>query len=161
MINFDYLNGFVIDLSTKDYCNDILADILCGDDVEYKKVIKYSLQRKRDYILTYFTNTYDYIFCRGLYVYQICESELQEQTYNNYVVFLLGADDTPIARKIRELSEKYGMDAVFEVCEGIASKFEEFDKNHTDMSTYESLNLFLSAHEVEVANYINECCGVE
>lgn len=76
MLKFENLNGFVIDLTTDDLCDEILEDILCGDDNEYKKVINYSLQGKRDYIIDYFTSTYDYVFCRSLYVYQIIEDTL-------------------------------------------------------------------------------------
>ena len=76
MLNFENLDGFVIDLTTDELCNEILEDILCGDSVVYASVILHPLQRKREFIIDYFTDTYEYVFCKSAYVYQICESEL-------------------------------------------------------------------------------------
>ena len=76
MLNFENLSGFVIDLTTDKSCDEILDDLLCGDETEYNKVMKYSLQGKRDYIVEYFTTTYYYVFCKSLYVYKVVEETL-------------------------------------------------------------------------------------
>ena len=80
ILDFENLGGFVIDLTTDELCDEILDDILCGDDKEFRKVIKYSLQGKRDYIMEYFTSTYDYVFCKSLNVYQVVEETLYTNT---------------------------------------------------------------------------------
>lgn len=77
MLNFENLDGFVIDLTTKELCDEILDDILCGDKALYDFVILYPLQYKREFIVDYFTDTYKYVFCKSAYVYQICECELR------------------------------------------------------------------------------------
>lgn len=77
MLNFEQLNGFVIDLSTNQSCDEILEDILCGDGNEFDRVIAQPLQCKQEYILEYFTDTYSYVFCKRPYVYQIVEEDLE------------------------------------------------------------------------------------
>ena len=76
MLNFENLDGFVIDLTTTELCDEILDDILCGDKALYDFVILYPLQYKREFILDYFTDTYKYVFCKSAYVYQIVENTL-------------------------------------------------------------------------------------
>ena len=76
MLDFENLGGFVIDLTTKELCDEILDDILCGDKALYDFVILYPLQYKREFILDYFTDTYKYVFCKSAYVYQIVEETL-------------------------------------------------------------------------------------
>ena len=76
MLDFENLDGFVVDLTTDDLCDEWLENLLCGDENEYNKVIKYSIQGKRDYIINEITSSYDYVFCKGVNVYQIVEETL-------------------------------------------------------------------------------------
>lgn len=76
MLNFDNLSGFVIDLSTNQSCDELLEDILCGDAKEFDRIIGLPLYNRREYLLQYFTETYDYVFCKKPNVYQIVEEDL-------------------------------------------------------------------------------------
>ena len=76
MLDFESLDGFVISVNYEFECDAILDDILCGDDNEFKKVIKYPLAEKQRYIVDYFTSTYKYVFCRRPNMYFICENKL-------------------------------------------------------------------------------------
>jgi len=75
MLDFERLDGFVIDLTTDDLCDEIIAYI-AEDDVEYLYYTNCDLQSKRDFIIKHYTDNYSYVFCRSLYVYQICENDL-------------------------------------------------------------------------------------
>lgn len=80
MLDFERLDGFIIDLSTKEKTLEQLQYVL--HDNEDRKYIteKYDLDGIRSFILEYYINTYSdaYIFVKNVNVYQVCESELRE-----------------------------------------------------------------------------------
>lgn len=80
MLDFEKLDGFVVDLSTKEKTLEQLQYVLHDvGDREY--IIKrYDLDGIRSFILEYYINTYNdaYIFVKNVNVYQVCESELEE-----------------------------------------------------------------------------------
>lgn len=76
MLNFKNLDGFVIDLTTTELCDEILDDILCGDSAVYASVILCPLYRKREFIIDYFTSNYNYVFLKSPNVYQVVEETL-------------------------------------------------------------------------------------
>lgn len=80
-----------------------------------------------------------------------------EQDYDDYIVFLLGADTFTISHKIRELAREFGMDGIFEDCVYIAQKFNEYDKLKYNLySQYESFERFLEEYDAEINNYLEE-----
>ena len=80
MLNFENLDGFVIDLTTEEKCNEIIETI-CDGDAEYLAYTGADIQTKREYIVQHYTDTYCYVFCKQPHVYQICETELEERKY--------------------------------------------------------------------------------
>lgn len=80
MINFENLDGFVVDLST---CEKTMLEL---EHIMQNKKDREDLFRDsgvrgvRDYILNYHLSNYDYIFIKEQNVYQICEEELTTKT---------------------------------------------------------------------------------
>ena len=76
MINFENLDGYIIDMRTNDDCDAILEDILSNEPVLCEIMQHTPLDVKRDYITTYFTKNYKQVFIKTLNVLQVCEEEL-------------------------------------------------------------------------------------
>lgn len=76
MINFDNLDGFVVDMRTNDDCDAILEDILSGDGVMCEIMQHAPLETKREFITNYFTTTYKQVFIKHINVLIVCEEEL-------------------------------------------------------------------------------------
>lgn len=136
MLNFENLDGFVVDLSTEQLCNEILEDILCGDDKEFKKVIDLGIYSKREYITNYFADTYKYIFYKGNNVYQICEEELKTEDIKEGTAITTitelqdGYNSIKIERKdfVEYFIEKVGYANLYYIC-GTA-KEHDVDNNY-------------------------------
>ncbi len=78
MLDFKNLDGFVIDLTNEDECNDILLHI-CIDECDYLTLLNSNIYAKRDFIVKYYVDTYKYVFCKSPNIYQVCETELEER----------------------------------------------------------------------------------
>ena len=76
MINFENLDGFIIDMRANGDCDTILEDIL-NEDSDLCDVMKQApLDVKRAYITKYLTSNYAYVFTKRPHVLQVCEEEL-------------------------------------------------------------------------------------
>lgn len=76
MINFENLDGFVVDVRTNGDCDTILEDIL-NEDSDLCDIMKQApLDIKRAYITEYFTSNYEYVFTKRPHVLLVCEEEL-------------------------------------------------------------------------------------
>lgn len=76
MINFENLDGFIIDMRANGDCDTILEDIL-NEDSDLCDVMKQApLDVKRAYITEYFTSNYEYVFAKRPHVLLVCEEEL-------------------------------------------------------------------------------------
>lgn len=80
MLNFEDLDGFVVDLSTKENTLEQLQYVLHNNEDRKYITDRYNLNDIREFILEYYLFTYynAYIFVKKLNVYQVCESELRE-----------------------------------------------------------------------------------
>lgn len=78
-----------------------------------------------------------------------------KRNYDDYILFLLGADDFYISHEIRALCQKIGMDGAYECCQYIAQQFEKFDKHHTQISQYDSFTQFLELYHDNILDYID------
>ena len=77
------------------------------------------------------------------------------KNYDDYIVFLLGADSFKVCDTFRTLSASYGMDTMFEYCQHISAKFIEYDKKENlNISTYDSFARFLAQYEQQIDNYL-------
>ena len=74
---------------------------------------------------------------------------------NNYIVFLLGADNFgEITKELRFFGKEFGMDTEYEKCKYIANKFYIYDKNNKNISEYDSLCKFIIKYEQQILDYI-------
>ena len=80
-----------------------------------------------------------------------------EKKFDNYIVFLLGADNFDICKLIRDKAKKENcIDVMFEICKDIAEQFEKYDKKHIEKNQYENFEKFLIKYEDEIIAYIEE-----
>lgn len=79
------------------------------------------------------------------------------KTYDDYIVFVLGADDFDLSQKLRNRYD-LGMDELYGICVYIAQKFEEYDNYTIDMghniSQYDNLRRFLRKYEKQIDDYL-------
>lgn len=80
MLDFEKLDGFVIDLSTEELVEQELKNVLDATEDFVCWSNSPTINDKREHILEYYIDNYKYVFCKSLNVYQICESELMETT---------------------------------------------------------------------------------
>lgn len=81
---------------------------------------------------------------------------MSKQTYDNYIVFLLGADDFAVSHKIRKLCKVFGMDEMYAVCVYIAKVFEKYDNLYWDEgSQYDNFARFLEDYNDDIMAYID------
>jgi hypothetical protein len=79
------------------------------------------------------------------------------RNYDDYIVFLLGADDFKISKLIRKKAEELGdMFGAYELSITIAQKFEEYSEKYFmyDISTYEVFANYLEDYEKEIVDFI-------
>ena len=89
-----------------------------------------------------------------------------KKNYDEYIVFLLGADNFDVCHKLRKLAEQIGMDETYEYAVYIAQKFNEYDDYVTkelnfNWSQYDCFEEFLSKHETKINNYIDNSIEFE
>ena len=85
------------------------------------------------------------------------------RNYNDYIVFLLGADDFKISKLRRKKADALGdMFGVYELCVTLAQKFEEYSEKYFtyDISTYDVFANYLEDYEKEIIDFI-ESDGVD
>ena len=105
MINFENLDGFVVDMRTNDECNAILEDILCGDGVMCEIMQRAPLDTKRDFITSYFITTYKQVFIKHVNVLQVCEEELYNFDDVDFLQNTIKKQDNTIT-ELRKLNEE-------------------------------------------------------
>ena len=79
------------------------------------------------------------------------------RNYDDYIVFLLGADNFKISKSIRKKAEELGdMFGVYELCVTLAQKFEEYSEKYFmyDISTYDVFANYLEDYEKEIVDFI-------
>ena len=86
MINFENLNGFVVDLTTTEQVLKELNNLDCNT-IEVLSDCELDINGIRNFILDYYTNYYKYIFCKAVNVYQICDDELWGKNRNEEIGF--------------------------------------------------------------------------
>ena len=77
-----------------------------------------------------------------------------DRDYDDYIVFLLGADNFETSKLIRQLAGTFGMDTLFDNCVYIAKRFETYDKERSYTSKYINLQDFLDIYNDEIRNYL-------
>lgn len=75
MLNFENLDGFVVDLTTEEMVDESLK-FACEDEFEFYQHISDSLEEKRYFIMQYYVNNYANVFMKAPNVLQIVEEEL-------------------------------------------------------------------------------------
>ena len=116
MINFENLDGFVVDLSTCDKTMLELENIMHNKKDREDLFKDSGVRGVRDYILNYYLSNYDYIFIKEQNVYQICEEELKCVQANNTAKYSLNdfkvgdvAFDTAFAEiKTKKIFDEFG-----------------------------------------------------
>ena len=85
MLNFELLNGFVVDLTTEDlvrreydYIKRNLDPSIWADENNWKE--------KREIVIEYYIWNYEYVFLKSPNVLQICESELFADSTNRIAI---------------------------------------------------------------------------
>lgn len=79
----------------------------------------------------------------------------EKALYDDYITFLLIGDNFAISKTLREMAGEFGMDEIYNACQYIATKFEEYDKDkYNYYSQYESLERFLKEYDKEIKYYI-------
>lgn len=83
-----------------------------------------------------------------------------KKDYDEYIVFLLGADNFDVCHKLRKLAEQIGMDGTYEYAVYIAQKFNECynyitKKLKFNWSQYDCFEEFLFNYEEEILYYID------
>ena len=79
----------------------------------------------------------------------------EKALYDDYITFLLIGDNFAISKTLREMASEFGMDEIYNACQYIATKFEEYDKDkYNYYSQYESLERFLKEYDIEIRNYL-------
>ena len=73
MLDFEKLDGFVIDLTNRVDVEDRFCDVFDCDEPLC------DIESMRYHLLNFYTDTYPYVFCKRPYVYQIVEDELQKE----------------------------------------------------------------------------------
>lgn len=75
MLNFNNLDGFIVDLTTEEMVDESLK-FACADEFEFYQHISDSLEDKRYFIMQYYVNNYANVFMKAPNVIQIVEEEL-------------------------------------------------------------------------------------
>lgn len=75
MLNFENLDGFIVDLTTEEMVDENLK-FASEDEFEFYQHISDSLEDKRYFIMQYYVNNYANVFMKAPYVLQIVEEDL-------------------------------------------------------------------------------------
>lgn len=76
--------------------------------------------------------------------------------YDNYIVFLLGADNFDVCKKIRSMCEEFGMDEMYDACVYIAQMFQKYDDANWDKPQYDNFAHFLNQYNKEIDIFLIE-----
>lgn len=82
-----------------------------------------------------------------------------EQNYEDYIVFVLGADNFRLSKYIRKQmwEHDYGMDELYDFCKLVATDFEESEENmDLSISQYTALEKFLDKNTQKYIEMFNE-----
>lgn len=75
------------------------------------------------------------------------------QNYDDYILFILGANDNYLSRFIRDLiavtDDLFG---VYEKCVYVATKFAEYD-THPTQSQLDAFYYFISEYKTQISNW--------
>ena len=79
------------------------------------------------------------------------------ELYDNYIVFVLGADNFEISKIMRTISEQHGaIDEMYDQCVYLAKRFAEYDniQNLCMTPPYEILEMFLKEYKEQILKYV-------
>ncbi len=80
----------------------------------------------------------------------------EQKNYDNYIVYILGADDFNICKELRDLGASFGMDVAYNKAVAIAQKFELYDKQLPHISQYLNLTTFIEYYNEQLLDFIND-----
>lgn len=78
----------------------------------------------------------------------------KQNGYDNYIVYILGADNFDICKKLRDYGAKFGIDLAHEKAVKIAQKFELYDKQLPYISQYLNLMAFIEHYNEKLLDLI-------
>ena len=115
MLDFESLNGFVVDFSTCEKTMLELENIMPNEKDREDLFRDSGVRGVRDYILNYYLSNYDYIFIKEQNVYQICEEELTTKnkpsakfSLNDFKVGDVAFDTAMAEIRTRKMFDEFG-----------------------------------------------------